>query len=84
MVEYFELEIPHPTNPDLLDLFKGDLTLTGDFCGSYGLYLNRKSKLLLLGSSLTSGGFFEGLCVAWDFNQTDTTVYYGQMMNNMK
>jgi len=66
-MEYFELEIPQPNYPRNLDLYKGEVnTQTGEFTG-YALYFNHKAKLLLLGQ-IKSGGFFEGLGVAYDFS----------------
>lgn len=62
MAEYLELEFENN------DLFKGEInTLTGDFFGGPAMYLNNKTKTLIVGS-LSKGGLFEGYCAAFDFS----------------
>ena len=61
MSSYYEIELP----PNA-DLYKGDITTDGELTG-LALYLNRKTKTLLIGTCLK--GQFEGMSVCYDFNQ---------------
>jgi hypothetical protein len=76
---YYELELP-PNG----DLYKGELDLASNAPRGIALLFNRKAKLLIIGT-ISSGVQFDGVSVAYDFSDSQSTViYYGHLKSNLK